>query len=769
MRVQRNNFFVLFSLVSYVVGPAYAEMPETVFDLLGVEINGQQEQYVIAVFHDGSQLLLDREDAGTLGLDVTGAPAIERDNKTMVSLAVLPGVKASIDTERQTLMLTVDATGFASHHLALGRQSALPTRPADAAFMNYDLLAQADTSAGAGKSFGGTFELGGSGAFGMVDNTMVAAVGSRPVTRLETSYVADAPEDMNRLLVGDSITRNSAVGSPLRFAGVQFGRNFALQPGFVAYPSPSLQGQAALPSTVEVYVNNALRYRDSLPAGPFSIDRLPTVTGPGETTLVVRDPLGHETVTQGSFYTTPSLLNAGLWDYSYSAGMERQDFGQESFAYKTPFTTTLTRYGFSDAVTGELELDASAPDQIAGGGFSFLIPVLGQAQIGEAVSHESKSSGSMTTVGLSRIGSEISFTVDARHAFGDFMQLGDAPGANLNLWQFDSSVGWSFDRYGSVTAGFTELERRNQHNTNIASLTYGVQLGSAAYVAFSLASIADTHRSNTMSLTLTLPLGGNRTGSTSVENRGGQYTSSVNYAERPDHQRGFGTAVTAGVGKFARDDALATWDDNASSALAEISHTESGSGARGELSGGLALIGDDLYASRKVNQSFGLVSVKDHPDVRVYRDNIEVAKTDADGNALVPNLMPFEENRLRLDITDIPIGSSLQGETLILTPAYRGAVVGSFNVQATTNLSLALHLADDTPVPAGAVVQVAGQGQGTFTGFDGQVFLEGTTAGGDLYALWGEHKCHAILPAPQEIGTDSLGPVMPVLCEEIKP
>ncbi|KYB45530.1 hypothetical protein AB664_06960 [Brucella anthropi] len=65
-------------------------------------------------------------------------------------------------------------------------------------------------------------------------------------------------------------------------------------------PLPELSGSAAVPSTVDVYVDNAQRASRSVPSGPFSITNLPIVTGSGMARLVVRDALGRETVPKPS-------------------------------------------------------------------------------------------------------------------------------------------------------------------------------------------------------------------------------------------------------------------------------------------------------------------------------------------------------------------------------------------------------------------------------------------------------------------------------------
>lgn len=74
---------------------------------------------------------------------------------------------------------------------------------------------------------------------------------------------------------------------------------------------PAVAGEAILPSTVDVFVNNLLQMRTEVPAGPFSLTNLPVMTGQGEARIVVRDLMGREQVINLPFYVTPQLLSRG--------------------------------------------------------------------------------------------------------------------------------------------------------------------------------------------------------------------------------------------------------------------------------------------------------------------------------------------------------------------------------------------------------------------------------------------------------------------------
>jgi outer membrane usher protein len=130
--------------------------------------------------------------------------------------------------------------------------------------------------------------------------------------------------------------------------------------GRATTPVQSILGQAALPSTVDVSVNNALQSRQTIDAGPFAVQDLPTVTGQGEVRVVVRDVLGREQVITRSFYGSARLLAPDSSEYGFQAGFLRQNYGVTSFDYAKPFASGTWRHGVGVGLTTELHGEASA-------------------------------------------------------------------------------------------------------------------------------------------------------------------------------------------------------------------------------------------------------------------------------------------------------------------------------------------------------------------------------------------------------------------------
>ena len=126
-------------------------------------------------------------------------------------------------------------------------------------------------------------------------------------TRLESTWIYAMPERTVTLRAGDVISRAGAWGRAVRYGGVQYATDFDTQPTLVRTPVQFAAGQATVPSTVDVFVNNALVTQQQVKPGPFSVTNIPPISGSGDVTLVVRDELGREQVVTRPFYSSPTL------------------------------------------------------------------------------------------------------------------------------------------------------------------------------------------------------------------------------------------------------------------------------------------------------------------------------------------------------------------------------------------------------------------------------------------------------------------------------
>src|SRR5438445_5743138 len=98
-------------------------------------------------------------------------------------------------------------------------------------------------------------------------------------------------------------------------------------------------------------------------------------------------------------------------------------------------------------------------------------------------------------------------------------------------------------------------------------------------------------------------------------------------------------------------------------------------------SGGFVYEKGAFEFTRAVQESFALVRVPGVPNVRVYLSNQLVGRTDSNGDLLVPNLLSYYGNSIRIDDRDIPLDYDVREVEETIAPPYRGGAFVEFPVQ----------------------------------------------------------------------------------------
>ncbi|MFC7690199.1 fimbria/pilus outer membrane usher protein [Paeniroseomonas aquatica] len=353
--------------------------------LLDVFINAHPSG-IVAEFHErAGQLFARRDELQTLGLQPGPGGAADE-----VPLGGWAGLSWRLDERAQRLHVTVPP------HLLrpsrLGPAGALEAgRPALesawGAVLNYDLIGTGLLGSGLGRPGAGS--QGGPG-HGLADRVLAQALldgrmfspfgvaatsylgradaGAAAFTRLESSWVFSEPDSMLRARAGDLVSSGLSWSRPVRLGGVQFSTDFAIRPDLVTFPTPTITGTVAVPSTVDVLVNGVRLLGQEVQPGPFEIRQLPVVTGAGEVSVVTRDASGQDVRRSLPIYASAAMLAPGLSSFSAEAGLVRLNYGLAGGDYRAPTGAVTYRRGLADWLTVEGHAETSLGHGAPGGG-----------------------------------------------------------------------------------------------------------------------------------------------------------------------------------------------------------------------------------------------------------------------------------------------------------------------------------------------------------------------------------------------------------------
>ncbi len=717
--------------------------------LLGVRINGIDHARNVQAVRLPQGLAVPRESWVEWQLKLPNRTPLTIDGSTWQLLDDADGLQWRIDDASQTLLIDAPATTFSGGRYAVASDNAPAVlQHSLGGYLNYDTQLQATRMAGtdmrSGYAFleaGGFYQGGNGGTTGLVRHDFT---GTR-VLRLDTGWNVDSPDDMTSLRVGDSISRSGTWGRSLRFGGVQWGTNFATRPGFLSFPLPTLRGEAALPSTLDLYINNTKRYSSQLPPGPFELSNMPIVTGQGQIRMVVRDVLGREQVVTQPYFVSPTLLRPGLHSRAVDVGFLRENYGLRSDDYGSAIVSAMDREGISDNFTREWRAEVMARQQTVGAAGVWALPEVGTLNASLALGRSRDDQGGMVTLGAEHQAARWSGSVQFKNAQRGFIQQGQqadsSPHQSVAL-----ALGSAIGR-GSVGATYIKQTTWQGEDARIASVSYGRDLGLFGYLG--VFALRDLHQPKgyTVTLSLTFALGEHTSASVNAtrlrDNNGSSRANSLQLQRNLPTGPGYGYQITADRGSSDRYQALGTLQTETASFQGGIARAGQQDDARIGVSGGVAWVGSNLLMSRRIDGSFAVVEVSDYPNVQVLQDNHPVARTDARGRALVTGLRGYQRNRISVDPAELPFDAEVDALEVMLTPGARSGSQITFPVQRARAATFRLVLADGRAVPPGSSVQVQGRPRTFPVGYDGMGFASGLKARNTLVARWPGEECRA--------------------------
>ncbi len=739
---------------------------------LDVEVNGQRLGIALLLRDADGHLWARRDEFAAWRLPVPNAEPFMDNGEAFYPLAALPGLEHKIDEATQAVVIRSPARLF-PETVINDRTSfaAIPDRSQPGAFLNYDMVvAHASGDAAANPvTLNGLFEVGAFNRWGEATTTALRSseANDPSLIRLDTTFTQDRPEMLASLRVGDSISGISSWGGAVHFGGVQWSTDFTTQPGFVTTPLAGIRGEAILPSTLDLYINNALRLQTTLPPGPFAINDLPANAGQGQALVVVRNMLGQEQTISVPYYVSPLLLRAGLSSYSYEIGAARDNYGLTSNDYGRGLLVATDRYGFSDTFTGELHAEILAAQQTAGLGGVWLVRTLGVMNAEVAASHSDRGDAALLQFGFERQWHTLAAGGSVRYAESTFVELGMVPTSLPPVRQVQAYVSLPVPKRGSLSVNYTQQDYRTAAPAHLLSVQASWPVGRRGFLGLTGLKPLRGGSGPQFGLNFTLAMGSRSTVTASSVRQDHGNETQVQAQQNLPAGTGMGYRVMVGTGASDQMDATMQYQNDAGTYALQAARVDGQTNTSVEAQGGIALFNDRLYFSRKLDESFAVVRVGDFPNVHIYADNQVVAETDDTGTALVPRIRAYERNPLRIEQADLPLDVDIDTLEKDAIPYRRSGVRVDFDLHRSLGALVTLIEQDGLPIPVGAVAKVAGNDTEFPVGTKGETYLSGLTQSSLVRVSWPGKACEAKIAFTPS--ADPLPKLGPLLCETVAP
>lgn len=652
-----------------------------------------------------------------------------------VSLAAIPGLTYSENTAAAAIEITCTSACFVTQQLTAAPTATRPqtlTRPFGG-YLNYDVDAQWTNSQHI--NVAGLGEASVFGRWGLLETSWLGATGGEARgARLETRWTMDMPRQRLRLRVGDSAL-GGAGGGFTRFAGIQLGRHFGLEPSMITYPTPLLAGEADGASTVELYVDGALRARENVQAGPFAFKGGPMVTGAGEAELVVTDILGRQQTITRPFFVSTAMLRPRLTDWSVALGAERRDFGRRSLDYGQSFAAARYRAGITNWLTADAALESSEETGAAELGATFAHVAIGQIRLSRAEG----GAGGSTSVAWFREADGWSFGVQADQWDRDFRSIGSSE--ELRITQsLAASLNLRVGSVGDASLTAAAIDSDDDPQARTLTFAYTPEFG-PGFLSFRLTHTERETSDLAFAMNLSLDFNGDVSSSFGyeVDGDGASYRASSQRA--PDEFGRFGWRSRAIAGRQERVEFSGQRRGRYGNTQAQAARTSVSTGVRVQHTGSVGFIEGLTFAGRPIQGAFALVDAG-ASGVGVLRDRLPIGDTGGDGRVLAVNLRPYDSNTIAIRPDDLPFNRAPAATEIHVSPTQGAGVIVRFDEVTRAVRETYVRYADGAVPARGAVLQRQRDGARFPIGTDGRVVLLGATAG-DVLALSTDPQCSA--------------------------
>lgn len=775
--MRRTDPLRLICLIAFLACAVAARANEIVLPLqLEVDLNGQPTRTLVGFQqNEGGRFETTRGALASFGIVLPG----QGGNDDLIGLDAIAGLTFTYDEARQKISITVPATALKPQKLDARSHERRKASSAWGAALDYNFVVSAVNDRGFANALSASAAVALDGRVfspnGLFEMAAIAGTSLQeglPAVRLGTSWLQTDELTLTQTRYGDAISGALSWTRPIRLGGFQMQRNFALQPEFVTAPLPVISGSAAVPSTVDVYVNNVRTFSRPVDAGPFTISNVPILGNAGVARIVVQDATGRVTETTQPFFTAATLLKEGMFDYSLDVGLPRRNFGVYSFDYALdPVAMASGRYGWSDKLTLEGHAEVGAGTVVAGAGAVFPVPSPFEPllTIAGSVSSFDGNQAARVFAGVEATIGPVSLNIRSERMFGNFV---DVASASMELSE--------------------EIERTARYLTSqslsaldIASVSTPVPLidGNLNFTAInSVSGRSETRR--ILGATYTRPIGDSATlfltGSHQLEDRESVVYAGVNF--RFDDRNTLSVAVSAeksgasfgaeyGRQAAPTDATNLSWRASVTRGATERTTAsgwyqgdkldvqglaiDTGRSTYAALSamGSLAYLGDRWHAVSRLDDGFALVDVG-HPGVPIKVHNRKVAETGDDGRAFVTGLLAHQLNKLVIDPTVLPPDTEPSAIETEVVPKRRSGVLVDMRLKPVQPSALVQFvMAEGEPVPPGSVGRLAGVEDEFIVGYDGQAFIPELGPSNAVVIQIGETTCQATFaytPKPGE-------------------
>ncbi|AZE61919.1 Outer membrane usher protein FimD precursor [Pseudomonas fluorescens] len=717
---------------------------------LELVVNQMDTGRVIAVDQRAGQLFVPASALQDVGMKLPGEPV------GSVALDQVPGLHSDYDSHGQRLLLDVPPSWLQEQFI--GHRNTYPRTQAMSSFgalLNYDVYFNDTDDGGSYLAAWNEVRLfdnwGTLSNTGQLRQTLADGISDSPLNngyrRYDTTWRFSDDERLLTYEAGDVISGSLPWSSSVRLGGVQLSRDFSVRPDLVTYPLPQFAGEAAVPSSVDLFINGYKSDSAQLQPGPYTLTNIPFINGAGEAVVVTTDALGRQVSTTVPFYVTSTLLQQGLTDFSVAAGTLRRDYTLRDFGYGPGVTSGTFRYGYSDSLTLESHAEASSDLTLGGLGGNLRLGNFGVLNTAVSQSQFDGRSGRQLSLGYQYNSTRYSLMyqrVERRDEYAD-LTLVDTPYASLSKRSEQATLSLNLERFGSLGLGYFDVQAADDSRTRLLNLSWSKPLWrNTSFYLSANREIGDSNWAMQAQLVIPFDLNGSLALSTE-RSKDGASRQRINYSRSVPSEGGVGYNLGYAQGDSPTyRQADLTWRLQSVQLQAGVYGSSDAQTRWADASGSLVWMGGQAFAANRINDAFVVVSTQGFAGIPVRYENQLVGQTDRNGHLLVPWSSAYYRGKYEIDPLNLPANVQSPNVEQRVSVRRGSGYLLEFPLRRVLAASITLVDRQHQELPLGSLVVHEQSNTQAVVGWDGLVYLENLSGHNTLQVTLSEGRtCQA--------------------------
>lgn len=652
-----------------------------------------------------------------------------------------------------------------------GPARVMPTAtPAFGAYANYDLLA----ARSGGSRLTGMYtdaHLFSRYGNGYLRAGVLSVGGRTTLTARAVGWQWDQPDSARSVTVGGILGGGSTQRPPLPMIGVRYGSDYALRPDISLIPRPRISSAVERPTRADLFVDGLFRRSGEVPYGPFDIEADALLSGLGQMQLVTTDQRGVQTVETLGYYFAPQLLPPGLTEFSAEVGVVSPDAVRLS-ASGRPVLSGTVRQGWSDTHTASATAVFSRRAGLVGVMSDYKLGIQGVLRSGLSVLRRDGRMRARALLGHEYQSRLFSTLARLETAPGDRQAPPAADETAFNPTRLSQPM-LPTDRHAFTAAMSIAVNDRHQFTTSFydrtglagernqalaVALTY--RPSNRIQVSVGAQHIQSPQAGTFAFMNVVVPLGDRHLAVASVAH--GPRDSVAQWSvqslrddtpeDRSHQYRVFGQLGDRNsVGaSYQRNESFGQWAVEGATLGGQTTVSARLSGAVGWTAG-------STFATRRIDNSFVVVDSDGQPGLPIFFENRYVGQTDDSGRLVIPETRAYQNNRVSIDASAMPIEFTLAQDELKVVPRRRSGTLARFEI-SDGGVLVPVVQADGSALPVGAQAEVSTQTRMAAVGSRGEVFINRASRAATVLLRWPGHQCSFDYLPPLDATTAGAAP-----------